>query len=72
MTAEECLIQASNFVFSEGVRVEEHYKYLCRLRMLQKDGCLDCLDLLEVMEAKHRLEYWNELQRHFQHLFSGY
>ena len=67
MTAEQRLTAMATFVLHQGTRLEQQYQNACRVK-LNSERELDGLDLLDLMELKHRLEFWNELDRHFEHL----
>ena len=67
MTAEQRLTAMATFVLHQGARLEQQYVNMCRVK-LNRERDMDGLDLLDLMDAKHRLEFWSELNRHFDHL----
>ncbi|MDR2524936.1 MAG: hypothetical protein LBC83_01900 [Oscillospiraceae bacterium] len=70
MTAEDKLLQLSNLVMWEHDRVEAAYVQMCRYRLCQERQ-VDALDLLELLEARVRLEYWQELAPCFLRILRG-
>ena len=60
MTDAERLIALANFIFSEGIRVEDSFNAVLNRRwMWSKEA--DQLDLLEVIQYMDRLEYFKEI-----------
>ena len=60
MTDAEKLLAIGNYLFTEGIRVEDSYKLTMNHRMLKYRDC-DQLDLMELIELKNRWDYYAEL-----------
>ena len=60
MTDAEKLVSVMVFMLNEGIRVEDQYKVTLSHRTVRYREC-DQLDLLELIQLKDRLEYFNEL-----------
>ena len=60
MTDVEKLLSIGCFMNNEGIRVEDTYRLVLSHRTVHWREC-DQLDLLELMELKIRLDYFNEL-----------
>jgi len=60
MTDEAKFIAIANFLFCEGIRVEDSLRVFLSHRMIQYKHS-DQLDMLEIIQLMDRLEYFNEL-----------
>ena len=56
----EKLLAIANFIYCEGIRVEDRLKITQSHRMVQYHDN-DQLDMLEIIQLMDRLEYFNEL-----------
>ena len=61
MTDAEKLLAIGNFLFMEGIRVEDDFRVMLSYRTGQYRD-VDQLDMLELIQLMDRWEYFNELE----------